>query len=34
MLAALAGGAALMGRGKKKFGTDAGFFKIWSSRWC
>ena len=27
MLAALAGGAALMGRGKKKFGTDAGFLK-------
>ena len=27
MMAALAGGAALMGRGKKKFGTDAGFLK-------
>ena len=27
MLAALAGGAAFMGRGKKKFGTDAGFLK-------
>ena len=24
---ALAGGAAMMGRGKKKFGTDAGFLK-------
>ena len=27
MLAALAGGAAFLGRGKKKFGTDAGFLK-------